>query len=42
MSKISNGGFIKVTIVLIELMRKGDMIRCLFNKPEKLGDSQGG
>jgi hypothetical protein len=28
-SKISKGGFIKVTIGLTEPMRKGDMVRCL-------------
>jgi hypothetical protein len=28
-SKISKGGFIKVTIGLIEIMRKGDTARCL-------------
>jgi hypothetical protein len=29
-SKISKGGFIKVTIGLMEPMRKGDTIRCLW------------
>jgi hypothetical protein len=28
-SKISKGGFIKVTIGLTELMRKSDIVRCL-------------
>jgi hypothetical protein len=28
-SKISKGGFIKVTIGLTEPMRKGDTVRCL-------------
>jgi hypothetical protein len=30
-SRISNGGFIKVTIDLMGPMRNGDMIRCLSN-----------
>jgi hypothetical protein len=41
-SKISKSGFIKITIGLTEPIKKGETIRFLFNRPKKLGDSQGG
>jgi hypothetical protein len=39
-SKISKGGFIKVTIGIMGPMRKGDTIRCLFGKPKEQKDLQ--
>jgi hypothetical protein len=42
MSKISKGGFIKVTIGLIELMRQGDPVRYLFGEPKEWNDLQFG
>jgi hypothetical protein len=41
-SKISKGGFIKVTIDLTEPMRQGDMIRYLFGEPKERKDLQFG
>jgi hypothetical protein len=41
-SKISKGGFIKVTIGLMKLMRKGDLVRHLFGEPKEQKDLQFG